>query len=142
MRAQFTKYFITGISAVILDILTLYLLKEYAHLKPVWAVVVNQVVLLNYVFFINKYWSFKSQGMAHREMVRFLILAGVNYLISVAWMYVFNEKFGINYLLVRLANVALAVAWNFLLYRFWVYVAPKENPPAAASTAENLSKVS
>ena len=80
--------------------------------------------------------------MAHREMVRFLILAGVNYLISVAWMYVFNEKFGINYLLVRLANVALAVAWNFLLYRFWVYVAPKENPPAAASTAENLSKVS
>ena len=121
LRAKFIKYFITGVSAVILDILTLYLLKEYAHMRPVMAVVVNQLLLLNYVFFINKYWSFKATGMTHRQVVRFLAVCALNYAISVGWMWVFNEKLGINYLLARLLNVALAVAWNFLLYNHWVF---------------------
>jgi putative flippase GtrA len=135
MRAQFTRYFITGVSAVILDLLTIYLLKEYLHLRPVWAVVFNQILLLNYVFFINKYWSFKSQGMTHKQVVRFLMLSGMNYVISVIWMWFFNEKMHIYYIWVRIANVALAVAWNFLLYKYWVYKQAPEPVNAPASPA-------
>ena len=121
MRDQFIKYFITGLGAVFLDILSLYLLKEYLGLRAVWAVVINQIFILNYVFFVNKHWSFKSKGMTRREMKRFLTLAGLNYAVAVVWMLFFNEFLEFNYLLVRLANVALSVAWNFLLYKYWVY---------------------
>ena len=121
LRHQFVKYFIIGFSGVILDISSLFLLKNYGHLRPVWAVVINQIFLLNYVFFLNKYWAFKVQGFAHKQAVRFLVVAGFNYVISIGWMIVFNEKFGLNYLIVRTANIAIAVAWNFLLYRYWVY---------------------
>lgn len=133
MRAQFIRYFITGVSAVFLDLLTLYLLKEYLHLRPVWAVVFNQILLLNYVFFINKYWSFKSQGVTHKQVMRFLMLSGMNYVISVVWMLFFNEKMHFNYIWVRIANVALAVAWNFLLYKYWVYKQTPEPVNAPAS---------
>ncbi|MDD2757906.1 MAG: GtrA family protein [Patescibacteria group bacterium] len=121
MRHQFIKYFITGISAVILDIISLYALKEYAGLRPVYAVIINQIFLLNFVFFVNKYWSFKAQGMTTRQAVKFLCVAGVNYLIAVIWMWFFNERLGLNYLLARVINIAIAVAWNFLLYRYFVY---------------------
>lgn len=121
LRRQFAKYFIVGISAVILDIGSLFLLKQYAHMRPVWAVVVNQIFLINYVFFLNKYWSFRSKEWAHKQAVRFLIVCAFNYVFSIAWMYLFNEKFGVNYLVARTVNIALAVSWNFLLYRYWVY---------------------
>ncbi len=121
MRHQFARYFVIGLGAVVLDIGSLYLLKEYLHLRPVMAVIVNGVFILNYVFFLNKYWAFKSTGITHKQMVRFFILAGINYGIAIGWMYIFNHQLGFNYLLVRLANIALSVAWNFLLYKFWVY---------------------
>jgi len=121
MRDQFIRYFIIGIGAVVLDVGSLYLLKQYLHLLPVLAVVVNGLFVFNYVFFLNKYWVFKSVGVTHKQIVRFFILAAINYAISIGWMYIFNHKLGFNYLLVRVANIALSVAWNFLLYKYWVY---------------------
>ncbi len=121
MRQQFARYFVIGFSGVIMDVGSLYLLKQYLHLRPVVAVIINQVFLLNYVFLLNKYWAFKSKGVTHKQVIRFFILASINYVISILWMFFFNEKLGINYLLARVANIALAVAWNFLLYKHWVY---------------------
>lgn len=121
MRQQFARYFVIGLGAVVLDIGSLYLLKEYLHLRPVIAVVINGIFILNYVFFLNKYWAFKSTGVTHKQIVRFFILAGINYGVAIGWMYIFNHKIGFNYLLVRIANIALSVAWNFLLYKYWVY---------------------
>ena len=128
MRHQFARYFVIGFSGVILDVGSLFLLKEYLHLRPVLAVIINGIFLLNYVFFLNKHWAFKSNGVTHKQMVRFFILAGFNYAISVGWMYIFNEKFAVHYLIARIANIALSVAWNFLLYRYWVY--KREEPTA------------
>jgi putative flippase GtrA len=130
-RAQFAKYFIIGFSAFVLDIVTLFLFKEYLHLSAVEAVILNQALILNYVFFLNKYWTFKVQGVTRAQIVRFYVVAGMNYGISVAWMWFFTEfhHFVIieparyNYLLFRTANIALAVAWNFFFYKFWVYKA-------------------
>lgn len=121
MRHQFARYFVIGFSGVIMDVGSLYLLKQYLHLRPVSAVIVNQIFLLNYVFILNKYWSFKSKGVTHKQAIRFFILAGLNYVIAIGWMLFFNEKLGVNYLLARVFNIAVAVAWNFLLYKYWVY---------------------
>ena len=120
-KKQFLKYFIIGVSGVFLDITTLYLLKEHFGFRPVSAVILNQVLILNYVFFLNKSWSFGSKGATRQQMAKFYILAGFNYIFSVIWMWILNEKFLVNYLLARVINIALAVSWNFLLYKFWVF---------------------
>ncbi len=121
MKKEFTKYFLIGISGVILDIATLFIFKEYLRLRPVSAVIINQLLLLNYVFILNKYWTFKNKAMAKPQIIKFIILAGANYIFSVLWMLIWNEHLGFNYLLVRLINITLAVSWNFLLYKFWVF---------------------
>lgn len=134
MRHQFVRYFVVGFSGVILDIGSLYLLSDVWHLWPVLAVSINGIFLLNYIFFLNKHWTFKSQGVTRKQVARFLVVAGFNYLVSIVWMYIFNEQAGINHLVARIANIAVAVAWNFLLYKFWVYKLPQAPAPSTMPT--------
>lgn len=121
IRRQWLGYVAVGGSAFALDMGTLFLLKEYLLLRPVVAVVFNQILIINYVFFLNKYYSFQSQGQTRRQMSRFYLLAAWNYVFAVFWMWLLNEKFGLYYLLARVSGIAIAVCWNFLLYKYWVY---------------------
>lgn len=128
MRKEFAKYFIIGISAFFADVGSLFFLKEFFRLSPTLAVVINQPIIVLGVFFLNKHWSFKAGGITHRQMVKFCILAVFNYSISVGWIYIFHDKFGVYYLYARTMNIALSVAWNFLLYKYWVYRIDQSTP--------------
>lgn len=132
MRYQFIKYFVVGVTSFVLDVGSLYLLKEYLHWTPVAAVIVNQIFILNFVFAMNKYWSFKATGMTKKQIIKFYTVAGFNYLFAIIWMWVVNDHFGVNYLITRIANIILAVSWNFLLYRYFVFVVPVNNNPIKA----------
>ncbi|MFA7653565.1 MAG: GtrA family protein [Candidatus Magasanikbacteria bacterium] len=121
LRKQFLKYAITGGSAFILDMGTLVLFKEIFHLRPVVAVIINQPIALIYVFLLNKFWTFKSSGKIHHQVIKFLALYAGNYLFAIIWMWLFSEKLGWHYLAIRMANIILAVSWNFLLYKYWIY---------------------
>ena len=118
---QFRRYFTVGCSGVVLDLASLYLLKTTIGLTPVVAVIINQVGMAAYIFLLNKYWVFGSSGAFTRQVTRYITLMIVNYGIAIGWMWFFNSYLGFNYLLMRLANIALATVWNFLLYRFFVY---------------------
>ncbi|MDO8499468.1 MAG: GtrA family protein [bacterium] len=121
LRHQFIKYFIVGISGVVLDMGSLILFKEWFGIAPTVAIVINQVFLLSYNFSLNKYWSFREHPLSHRQVTRYLTLAFANYIFSVVVMYVFNHLLNFEYRLVRIATIAIAVAWNFFLYKYWVY---------------------
>jgi len=121
LRREFSKYFIIGISGVVLDMATLYFAKEFLNLRPVISVVINQILMIGYIFLLNKYWTFKSRGQTRKQLIRFFILASANYVFAIIWMWFWNEFFGFHYMIVRLANIAICVCWNFLLYKKWVY---------------------
>jgi putative flippase GtrA len=121
LKTQFAKYFTVGFSATALDILSLIFFKEIVGFSPVLAVVVNQVLVIIFVFALNKYWSFTQHADTRRQMARYGLVVLGDYLFSIAAMYVFNDRLGIDYRLVRIASIALAVSWNFFLYKYWVY---------------------
>lgn len=138
LRQEFAKYFIVGFSGLFLDIGTLILFTEKFGMLPVVAVVVNQSVLLVYNFLLNKYWSFKSKTMPHKQLVKYLTLAGFDYLFSVVMMYFFNHVLHFDYRLVRIATIAIMVSWNFFIFKYWVYKDEKVETPILA-TVNNLS---
>jgi len=125
-RRQFFFYFVVGFSGTVLDLLTLILFKEVFGWRPVMAVIVNQAIILNYVFFLNKFVTFRARGSTLKRWRNFVLLAIWNYTFAVGWMYFLNERSGYNYLLTRVSGIILAVSWNFLLYKYWVYK-PLEN---------------
>lgn len=121
VRRQFFYYFLVGGSGTVLDLTTLALFKEVFGWRPVVAVVVNQVLCINYVFFLNKFFTFCAQGKTLSRLRNFVILSIWNYIFAVAWMYVLNEVWDYNYLVVRITSIILAVSWNFVLYKYWIY---------------------
>lgn len=129
------QYSVVGSSAFVFDFVSLIILKEVLNFTPIVAVALNQILVINYVFFLNKYWSFKSDGQTIQQMIKFGILMIWNYAFAILWMWFFTEfvsftlevsLFGeardLWYLVVRLINILLAVSWNFLLYKYWIYV--------------------
>ena len=120
-RYQFTKYVIVGVSGLVLDMGTLLFFREWLGLGAVLAVMINQVIVLGYNFSLHKFWSFESKGMIHGQIVRYIMLAVGNYIISVFAMYVFHRLLGYDYLVVRISTIAVSVSWNFLLLKYWVY---------------------
>ena len=137
VRREFAKYFIVGFSGLFFDMGTLILFKEKFGMAPVVAVILNQIILLNYNFLLNKYWSFRNREMPHKQLVRYFILTAFNYIFAVGTMYFFNHILNFDYRFVRIATIAIMVSWNFLLYKYWVYRV--ENPVSPIlSTVNNL----
>ncbi len=120
-KKEFFYYALVGCSAFVLDLISLVLLKELLKFTPVEAVILNQALILNYVFFLNKKISFKSSGQTLKRAKRFYILSAWNYLFTVVWMYVLTTHWHFYYLFVRVAGILIQVCWNFFLYKFWVY---------------------
>ena len=52
-RDQFSRYFVVGVSGVILDLGVFYLLQRLFGLSPVWSVIVTQFILINYILWNN-----------------------------------------------------------------------------------------
>lgn len=125
LRHQFIKYFLIGSSGFILDILTLVALKEILGLNPVIAVVINQFFMINYIFFLNKHWTFKARGITKDQMVRFWVLMLWNYTFAILIMWIGSVLLEINYIYVRILSIAVVVSWNFILYKYWVFMETK-----------------
>ncbi len=121
LAKQFLSYTWIGMSAVLLDLVSLQFLKEIVGIRPYIAVIINQLFLIVYVFSLNKLITFKNTDLPHRQFVRFCILATWNYLFAVAAMFLFNELYEVHHLIVRIGCIGVAVCWNFVLYKKWVY---------------------
>lgn len=126
LRREFTKYFIVGFSGFFLDMSLLIFVKQIFSIRPVFALICTQVVLVVYNFTLNKYWSFRNKEMPHKQFVRYFILAIWNYTFGIIIMFLLNEKIGIDYKLVRVFTLSISISWNFLLFKYWVY---RSDPP-------------
>ena len=118
---SFFRYFVIGSTAFILDMGSLYVLKEHFDIHPAFAVALNQIFVLSYIFILNKIWTFSSKEKTRHSLIRFVSLQMFNYSFGILWMWIFYEQVGINYLIARIANIILFTAWNFLLYKKWVF---------------------
>ena len=120
-KQKFAKYFFVGITGLALDLGLLYIASDLWGIRPFYAVFVTQIIVIVYNFLLNRNWSFQSSCVAHRQFMRFGAVLAFNYLFGAGAMYFGNEVLGIHEQAVRIITVALAVAWNYPLYNYWVY---------------------
>ncbi|MBU0661422.1 GtrA family protein [Patescibacteria group bacterium] len=121
VQIQLVRYFVIGLSGLAIDIGLLALCTRLFGINPTIAVIFVQFVVIIYNFLLNKYWTFKSQGLAHKQFVRYSVLVTWNYLFGVTVMYFCNEIAGMDEIIVRLVSIAITVLWNFILYKKWIY---------------------
>lgn len=120
-KYQILKFLLIGGSSTLIDIILLFLLKEKAHLPAVWAVALEQIVIIAFNFLLNKYWTFQSKKIPWQQLQRYFVLVAGNYLAGIFLMYLMHQLLGFNYIIVRLITIALIASVNFILYKHWVY---------------------
>jgi putative flippase GtrA len=126
VKRQFAKYFVVGVSGLVIDFTIMVMIKEVFDVRSAWAAAVSQIFSIAFIFTANKYWSFQNQHQTRAQMFRYSLVLAFDSIYAVAAMHFFSDVLGFDYRLVRLASIALMVVWNFFLYKYFVYRKPKE----------------
>lgn len=129
---RFLVYVGVGAVGFAVDFGLLVLLREVFG-APVWlATTVAFWGSLGVVFLSNKYLTFGAQGAGHRQLVRYFILLGFNYLatLGVIWL---AERTGLGYQLGKVISVAMTTLWNYVAYQLWVFRRPEPAEPVTST---------
>ncbi|MCX7708260.1 MAG: GtrA family protein [Clostridia bacterium] len=72
-------------------------------------------------FFLNKYWSFQSNGNPFKELLQTAGLFSVNLAFSNAVMFVLTGLLLIPVLISKILVMGLIAGWNFVIFKKWIY---------------------
>lgn len=118
---QFVKYGVVGTSSVVIDMVIIFVFTEFFGLWYMFSAVISQTVAVIFNFLMNRNWSFRSNGVVHRQAVRYFILLGFNYLYQLIALWLLVETLHLHYLLAKIFIAMLMVTWNFLMFKYVVY---------------------
>jgi len=119
----FIKYAIVGVLGTAIDIGSLYLLVEYAHLQVIPASVISFLLAVINNFILNKIWTFENKSKNYRKLfVKFLIVSTIGLLLTIASMYLFVHLLAIWYILAKAITSVIVLTWNFLGNKFWTFI--------------------
>lgn len=130
---RFLTYIAVGVAGFAVDFGLLLLFREVVG-TPVWvAATIAFWGSLAVVFLSNKYLTFGAQGSSRHQLLRYFILLGVNYLVTLGVLYV-AERTGLGYQIGKIASVAMTTVWNYFAYQLWVFRTPDRDPVRTTPT--------
>ena len=123
---QFLAFGGAGIAAAIVHYGTLIGLVQAGMLAPVPATLCGYVGggLVSYV--LNRRHTYRSERR-HREAVwRFIVVAGVGFLLTWAMMHVLVDRWGLPYLPAQFLTTGIVLMWSFSAHKGWTFREPRE----------------
>jgi len=72
---------------------------------------------------MSNYWTFKAgSGAKKKKLGRYLVLFTFNYLFDTALAFpILVNSFNVNQYVAKILITGMIVAWNFFLYKLWVF---------------------
>lgn len=119
-RRSATLYLVTGVTGFVVDFGLLVFFREVGG-TPVWlATSAGFWVGLAVVFLVNKYVTFGVRHQGHVQLLRYLVLLGVNWLLTLAFVGL-AVHVGVGYQFGKIIAVTAMTMWNYPAYRLWVF---------------------
>jgi len=114
------RFLIIGVLSFIVDAGTLFLTHGVLHMWLPLATTLAYAVAFTVNFTLNRIWTFGSTAALTGQASRYLVLIGVNYLITLL-MVNGLAAIGISYLLAKVMSTAVIAGINYIAYRNWVF---------------------
>jgi len=135
----FVRYAFSGGSALVTEEVVLYLTHGLAHF-PLWlATGLAYLIAFGVNFSINRMLTFAEhgarEGAVHKQTVRFALLVSVNFGVTQVLMYSLTGA-GVNYLIAKPLSTVVITAYNFWLYKHWVFKPEAQTEAEAQPQAE------
>ncbi len=118
---QFSLYILSGGLAFVADYGTYLLLLNVG----MWYVTANlwaNVVGFFATFFLHKFITFRTEGNPYNHFLRYCLMTVLSVAGQTVVLYALVEYGSISEELAKIASMGIVVLWNYLLYKFFVYV--------------------
>jgi putative flippase GtrA len=125
---RFLTYVAVGLAGFAVDFGLLVLFREVVGTPVLVAATIAFWASLAVVFLTNKYVTFDARGSGHRQIVRYFVLLGFNYLATLGVVYL-AERTGLGYQLGKIAAVGMTTIWNYFAYQLWVFRTEEPTSP-------------
>jgi putative flippase GtrA len=130
------RYLLVGGSAFVVDLGLLALFHELLG-WPVWiATAVAFLLSFAYTYTLQRL-AFRSERTHGTALVRYTILVAVN-LVATSGLVALLAVTPIGWVGAKVVTTAVTTVWNFFIYRYWVFAAPRSD---AASTSAPTQEV-
>ncbi len=117
---QFGRYLLSGGSAAFTELVSFQLLRlAQVPLRP--SALLSSLIGTVTAFFLHRIFVFRSEKALLGQTVRFVILQIFNALAQMEIVYLLVHSAGSPEWLAKVLGIGCTVAWNFFLYKIFVY---------------------
>ncbi len=117
---QFGRYLLSGGSAAFTELVSFQLLRlAQVPLRP--SALLSSFIGTAAAFFLHRIFVFRSKNAVLGQTVRFVILQTFNAVAQMEIVYVLVHTLTAPEWLAKVLGIGCTVAWNFFLYKIFVY---------------------
>jgi len=119
---RFGAFLIVGGLSALLNLAVFMVLWKWLHLNDTLAVSAAYVVALSFHFVLNRVWTFKgTQGAQGQQIVRYAVMAAVNYGLTVAVVDLATRMLGWTPPVGLCAAIGATTLSGYSMSRRWVF---------------------
>ncbi|NMB52114.1 MAG: GtrA family protein [Bacteroidales bacterium] len=113
---KFLKFCVVGLSGMVIDFSTTWLLKEKAKVNKYIANSTGFILAATSNYIWNRLWTFQSENdEIVVEYFSFILISVVGLGINNFVIYLLNDRLKINFYLSKLLAIGVVTVWNFLM---------------------------
>jgi putative flippase GtrA len=122
-HGEIIRFFISGGTAFLVSISTLYVLVDLAGLWYLLASAFSFLAAFIVSFTLQKFWTFRNRGLVqmHLQIIQSLLVATMNLGLNTLSMYLLVDKLGSHYLFAQVVTTAWIAVETFFLYKYFVF---------------------
>jgi len=118
----YIKYVISGCTGAFVNLATLFILTEFAHVYYLLSAIIAFFVSLAVGFNLQKRWTFRDDNKkVFKQATLYFVITSANLLINMALLYFLVERLDVWYMLAQVIIYGFLSIFSFLLYNFLVF---------------------
>lgn len=117
----FARYILVGLANTLIygGLLWLFLAMDRFTYPISIAFAFSLAMIFQYL--ANKYYTFEVHSLSVSEVIRYFILAGLNYILSVLLVWIGLDLLNLNFLAASVVSACFVAGFGFLVSMLWVY---------------------
>jgi putative flippase GtrA len=107
------KYMAVGLSSTVIDFGILFILTDFFYVHYLVSATIAFILAAFYNYFLNRSWTFRSNGKKRKQLPVFFIIATLGILLNNNVMYFSVEQLGLWYIYGKIIATGIVTFWNF-----------------------------
>ena len=118
---RFTRYTLVGIANTVLYVSLLWFFIRWDQFPLTLSVGMAFGLALSFHYLANKYFTFESRSRSLAELVRYFLMASVNYLISLLIVWLCMDKIATSALVASVTSAMVVMIIGYAVSFLWVF---------------------